>query len=117
MFDTRMKTVLDVLKDICPTGGYAVVSAQEISARSSKSDFISAQDADKTIRAMDAGGFIDLRFSEGGEYCLTVLPKGRTWESGERKIGFFVRNRALIITAACAFAGAAAGAFIAGALC
>lgn len=117
MFDMRMQAVLDLLKDICPTGGYAVVSAQEVSARTRSEDPVSAEEVDKMIRAMDASGLINLRFSEGGEYCLTVLPKGRAWEADGGKIGFFARNRALIITGVCAFAGAAAGAFLAGALC
>ena len=43
MFDMRMQAVLDLLKDICPTGGYAVVSAQEVSARTRSEDPVSAE--------------------------------------------------------------------------
>jgi len=112
MMDRNTEILLSAIKELCPSGGYTVVSADDI-AEKAGADFTEEETA-RMLASLDERGYINLRFSQGGEYCLSLLPSGLNFSSGRVKKGFFVRNRQFFITFLCAFAGAFLGCLAAG---
>lgn len=79
------------------------------------------------LRSLSAEGYIEVRYAEGGTYCLRSLPKGQAYgervraervraaEEGERRRR--ARRRGLFAVFVSALLGAFAGGCLAGALC
>ena len=114
MLEKDAEALLCALKKICPAGGYKVVSSEEIEAKTENSTPVSKAEAERLLVLLDERGFINLRFSEGGEYCFTVLPRGYEYETQSAKSGVYLRNKAFLKTFAGVFVGAFLGAFLGG---
>ncbi|MBP5308399.1 MAG: hypothetical protein J6Z34_04615 [Clostridia bacterium] len=114
MLDKNTEALLEALKNVCPSGGYVVVSADEINEKMKRQGNFTVSETERMLAALSERGYINLRFSDFSEYCLAVLPKGYAYEPDGANNGVFVRNKALLIIFACAFAGAFAGGVVAG---
>ena len=68
----------------------------------------------RAVKTLDEEGYIDVRYAEGGNYCLSVLDKGRRYEAEEQPLSVR-RNlfRSLSPVFWWSFAGGAAGGFLA----
>ena len=88
--DERTGALLERLERLCPGGGYHIFEAADLSD----------------------SHCVDVRYAEGGTYCLRVLPAGMVYaqQARERARESDLRNRR---TAIFAFCGACAGGLLA----
>ncbi len=116
MPESFVKQVFNILKSACKVGGYAVISLDEVCDALDRS--VSQEELDSAVGSLIKEGGISLRFSEGGEYCYTVLsdvifePDEVKPVDNARNTGF-VAYFALVMLAS--FAGGLIGGLIAGA--
>ncbi|MCL2228242.1 MAG: hypothetical protein FWC00_00255 [Firmicutes bacterium] len=106
MLDKQTSKFLKVIAKICEDGSYKIIEKSFLSAYTAS--------VDQMIRFLQDNEMIDVKYSDEGVYCLSVLPKGRvtieTARTGGRnpKIG----NRNLLILIGVAFLASFIGAFL-----
>lgn len=84
MPDKRSLLLLKLLCGICVNSGYKVIELQELAAGLPPEYAFTSADVDKMLAFLNDRSFISLRYGDGNEACLCVLPKGR--EACEREI-------------------------------
>lgn len=116
MLGLNEEKILTALRQICVGSGYAVISLAEIK-ESADLPTINYCEVEDSLLLLSSAGYINLRFYEGEEFCLSVLPKGREGRCSESaKQGFFVRFKGVFVAFGVSFVGAFLGALIGGAL-
>ena len=100
--DERTGALLERLETLCPGGGYHIFDAGELSAE------LTDEEVGETLACLADCRCVDVRYAEGGTYCVCVLPAGRAYalQARERARGERLRLRR---TALSAFLGALAG--------
>lgn len=114
MLDSGTENLLGILRRACPVGGYTVIDLADIAPELDAA----AEEIPAMLARLSCEGYISLRFSEGDEYCLAVMQKGREYEPKNlTKTPYIAQKRQNlwnIIVAAAAFLGAFLGALSAG---
>lgn len=114
MLGHKEEKLLTALSGLCLNNGYTVLTLGDIKTASDMQE-LTLQEAELALSNLNALGYINLRFYEGDEFCLSVLQKGREFVPTKiEKHTFFVRYKGYIITAISAFFGALIGALIGG---
>ena len=116
MLDLRTEKILEYLKDLCPSNGYSVLSIGEVASYLADSEDVSLEEVEKGLLYLSYEGYINMRFCEGGEFCFSMLPKGRAYvkvtvreTTKEREIRWNILRQALP-----PFLGSLIGGFIVG---
>lgn len=96
-------------------GTYKVLEESEIMAEIPPRLKTDSAGVANAMRYLSERGYIDIRYSEKGTYCVCSLPKGRTYDEtagAERYRGKRTFRNQMLLT----FFGALAGAFVGGCL-
>ena len=107
--DERTGALLERLERLCPGGGYHIFEAADLAPDSE-------EEIAEAICYLSDSHCVDVRYAEGGTYCLRVLPAGMVYaqQARERAKESDLRNRRTAIFAFCgAFAGGLLAALIA----
>lgn len=124
--DEMREEVLSAV-DAATGGSFKVLDAEELLSGIPASACADAEGVADALRALSAEGYIEVRFAEGGTYCLRSLPKGRVYGARLRaerertaekaKADRRAWRRGLAAVFLTALSGAFAGGCLAGALC
>lgn len=113
MLDKRTGALLFQINALCKEGGYKIVEERELLSR--LGDPQDKESLERTLSYLKERGYIDIRYSEDGVYCLCPLPDGRLYfenvlrersEDSRKKRGTF------LLTLAGAFFGSFVGALL-----
>lgn len=69
--------LLDALFDLCEGESYAILDKADFVARFSDYDF-ATDELTEILEALSSEGFIDLKYADNQEFCLSMKTKGRT---------------------------------------
>lgn len=116
MLDVKTEQFLYILRNLCPVGSYSVISVDEINVAHGEAPFTRGE-VQSAISSLVTAGLINLRYNDGDDYCLCILPEGRSYTKSASNNGFFVRNKGLITSASSAFLGALVGALLSKIIC
>lgn len=119
------KAIFDKIAEACRGGGYAIVDGEELADAVPDGGRRSADDIETSLKELQRGGFIDIKYARGGTYCVTAL-KARPQEREESnaaqsapepsptvvEVKEKVNSFAAAMYALAAFFGAAAGSAI-----
>ena len=105
--DERADALLGRLEALCADGGYHILEQSELPC--------SAEETGETLAYLAGQRCVEVRYAEGGTYCLRLLPAGRAYVSRARERARLERRR-LGRMAAVSFAGAFAGGLLSAAV-
>ena len=80
MLEERTKILLNYVLDYCSSGGYKIISEQELLNAYGERYDIDRQELAEIIKYLKENSFISVKYAGGGEYCLMPLPKGRVYQ-------------------------------------
>ena len=86
MLDKRTLKFLRVIAKICEDGSYKIIEKSFLTTEMNpkKTD---AAALDQMVRFLQDNEMIDVKYSDEGVYCLSVLPKGRVANEGGSRAG------------------------------
>lgn len=100
MLERKTYAVLLYINSLTEDGGYRVLSAEDFLEALPKKVALSREALAEVISYLRERGFISVKYAADNEYCLTSLPKGRSFVQGkdeeervgkrERKIRFWL---------------------------
>ncbi len=107
MLDEASAQLLSALSALIVGGGYKIVEEGELAPRLP----LTGEELTRSLALLEEKRLIDVRYAEGGAFCLRLLPAGRSYaERVEReRLDAKKRNRESLLYAAL-------GAFLGGAL-
>ena len=76
MDDISIK-ILDALFDLCDGENYVILDVQDVTARIPDYAF-EEEELTEILEALAAEGFIDLRYADESEFCVSMRTKGRS---------------------------------------
>lgn len=117
------KAVFDKISEACRGGGYAIMDGEELADAVQDGGRHSKEEIEASLKNLQGGGFIDIKYARGGTYCVTALklrPPEETIEPQDEKepsptvveVKERVNSFAAAMYALAAFLGAAAGSAI-----
>ncbi len=118
MLDKQTSSFLKALYNMCDDGVYKVIDAETLLQRVGKKHSVEAME--NILKYLAKNEYIDIQYSENGEYCLTVLSKGRglfeTIDNSKRMEKILRRNVWIttVLSALSAFGGALLAIFLFG---
>ena len=117
MTEAKKAAMLLYLNDECKENGYEIFSDDDFLSLYPAALGVNKEEIARAVKTLDEEGYIDVRYAEGGNYCLSVLDKGRRYEAEEQPLSVR-RNlfRSLSPMFWWSFAGGAAGGFLAAAI-
>lgn len=120
MLDGLTASVLGAV-NAASDGSYKVLDAGELLGALPAEEKTDAAGLENALRYLSERGYIDLRYSDGGTFCLCSLPKGRSYAETLRAERCAAKpsaapRRGRLIVFFGAFAGGFAGALAAWAL-
>ena len=87
MLDKKTAAVMRAINDICRDGSYKVVSADDLIDMLPKKLSLDKQSLLHTVTFLKEREYISVKFCQSDEYCLSSLPKGRTFvENREERL-------------------------------
>ena len=114
MLDKLTAAVLAIVNEETD-GSYKVVDADELLSRLPARFRADAAGLSNALSFLSARGYIDIRYSDKGTYCLCSLPKGRSYaESNASEAKQTKAKHSIAALFFGAFAGGAVGAIAAG---
>lgn len=114
MLDKLAAAVLCVVNETAD-GAYRVLDAQEFLSALPARLRVDEETLGEALRRLAEGGYISVKYSEAGTYCVAALPKGRAVQLENSRMR--ARLRARIHAFALPFFGAFAGGALAAVLC
>jgi len=115
MLDDRTELALSAICTLCSKSGYTVISVNDIKAFSDRLSLMTEGEAEVMIRKLSDGGYINLRYFDGKEMCLSVQPRGRDYiPASIVEVGAFKRHAHIIACAVASLCGGFIGGVIAG---
>ncbi len=114
MLDVRSSRLLNRINTLC-TGGYKIVEESELLSCFPVSAGVGGEELQRMIAYLEERGYIDVKYADGGQYCLCPLPDGRLYFETAREERTDLKRRRremLLMTAAGAFFGAFLGALL-----
>ena len=115
MTEAKKAAMLLYLNDECKEDGYEIFSDEDFLTLYPPALGVKKEEIERAVRALNEEGYIDVRYAEGGTYCISVLDKGRNYESQALCVKFGALRR---VSPAFwyAFFGGACGGLLAAAL-
>lgn len=112
MTEAKKAAMLLYLNDECKDEGYEIFSDEDFLGLYPAALGVKKEEIARTVKQLSSEGYIDVRYAEGGTYCLSVLEKGRKYEVEEKPLTVrFNPFRALSPVFLPAFLGGAFGGF------
>lgn len=115
MTEAKKAAMLLYLNDECKDDGYEIFSDEDFLTLYPPALGVKKEEIERAVRALNEEGYIDVRYAEGGTYCVSVLEKGRNYESQALCVKFGALRR-VSPAFRYAFFGGACGALLASAL-
>lgn len=78
MIDAKTTAVLAHLNALCEGGGYKIIEEREILSALSREEEMESSTFREIMRFLTEREWISVKYEGEGQYCLSVLPKGRT---------------------------------------
>ena len=78
MLDAKTTAVLAHLNALCVGGGYKIIEEKEVLSALPKEQEIESVTFREIMRFLTEREWISVKYEGEGQYCLAVLPKGRT---------------------------------------
>lgn len=110
------RELLSAVNRLCEGTLWRILDEEELRGSLPQGD---AADISALLERLDARGLIELRYADGGTYCVRAMPAGRAYMArmAEERAADRAREHRLTLRAFLgAFAGAFAGALLAGLL-
>ena len=110
MLDRRTGTLLQKLNALCQSAAFCIVEEEELLFEGEDGESIRGM-----LGFLEDRGYLQLRYAQGGEYCVRMLPEGRLYSerAAAEKREDLRRSRR---EALCAFLGALGGGILSGGL-
>ena len=77
MTEAKKAAMLLYLNDECKENGYEIFSDDDFLSLYPAALGVKKEEIARTVKQLSSEGYIDVRYAEGGTYCLSVLEKGR----------------------------------------
>lgn len=84
MLDLRTACLLDKVNQYCREGGYRIFEEQELLDCFPEKLRVDRDGLAHSLRYLSENGYLDIRYSEEGLYCLCPLPQGRAYSENVR---------------------------------
>lgn len=115
MLDKRTSALLQSINDFCSSGTYKIFSEEDFLADFPQQWGVTAESLGQMLDYLSENGYINVKYSGGGMYCICPLPLGRGYcEQEAEKRSDCVAQLKYFMSAAFfgAFAGAVLGALV-----
>ena len=112
MLDKRTSLLLAKINELCAEGSYKIVEKDELLACFPERLQVDEDGLKQMISFLEEHRYIDVRYAEGGVYCVCPLPEGRLYfENLREEKGAKGRSRrdTVLLTVLGAFLGAFIG--------
>ncbi len=112
MLDKRTATLLHEINVICSGGKYEIVEEGELLSCFPTKEGMDKDSLKKTVDYLAERGYVDVKYAEGGVYCLCPLPEGRLYSERTKTAktdGARRRWETVLVTAIGAFVGGLVG--------
>ena len=86
MLDYFSKQILFKISEICPDNNYQIIESSNFSCCFVGQ--INEEELNKALKKLTVLGYISLRYNRDGEYCLSILDKGRSLVLSEKSEKF-----------------------------
>lgn len=112
MLDRRTSALLQTINDFCASGTYKVFSEEDFLSAFPEGWGVNAESLSQMLVYLSENGYINIKYSGGGMYCVCPLPLGRSYceREAEKKDESSVQLRYFM---AAAFFGSFAGGVLA----
>ncbi len=116
MLDKLSRKLLIKLKSMCNTDGYSIIEVDDIVAQISNK--IDATTLGKYIDLLITQEYIDVKYIDDKQICLSILPKSRNINKASKHAkGLQISKSGIIIIAIVSMLGAFVGSILANLLC
>lgn len=78
MIDAKTTAVLAHLNALCEGGGYKIIEEKDVLSALSGEEQIESTTFREIMRFLTEREWVSVKYEGEGQYCLSVLPKGRT---------------------------------------
>ena len=78
MIDAKTTAVLAHLNALCVGGGYKIIEEKEVLSALSGEEQMESTTFREIMRFLTEREWVSVKYEGEGQYCLSVLPKGRT---------------------------------------
>ncbi len=112
MLDRRTGLLLNKINELCDGGSYMIVEESELLSCFPERYGVDGDGLAQMLRHLEERRMVDIKYSDGGVYCLCPLPDGRLYfenEKKERGDVFRRRRDTVLLTVLGAFLGAFIG--------
>lgn len=115
MLDEKEIALLEKINRLCGEGGFIIAEEGELLSSFPAGQTASREELRRMLARLQERRYIDVKYAEEGEYCLTTLSEGRlyletAWE--KRREDARKRMGTLLFSALGAFLGSLAGTLI-----
>jgi len=77
MLDKRTSALLQTINDFCSSGTYKIFSEEDFLAAFPERWGVTAESLCQMLDYLSENGYINIKYSGGGMYCICPLPLGR----------------------------------------
>lgn len=115
MLDKRSSILLEKINELCEDGGYKIFDEEDLLSCFPEKYKTDADALAQTVRYLREHKYIDVKYAEGGMYCLCPLPEGRMYFENvkdARGKSFRLRRDTVLLTVLGAFLGAFTGSIL-----
>ena len=77
MLDKRTSALLQSINDFCSSGTYKIFSEEDFLADFPQQWGVTAESLGQMLDYLSENGYINVKYSGGGMYCICPLPLGR----------------------------------------
>lgn len=114
MTEAKRAALIVYLNDECRGDEYEIFSDDDFLALYPAVLGVDKEEIYREIKKLNAEGYLDVRYAEGGEYCIAVSEKGRRYEAEEISFRGGVRSLCRFSPFLSAFLGGVCGGVFAG---
>lgn len=75
--DKRTEKLLKIINELCNEGSYKVVEVSEVLSKLPKKFNLSVEDLQNMVKYLEERDYIDVKFIDDKNMCVSSLPKGR----------------------------------------
>ncbi len=113
MLDERASALLEEIDRLCGEGGFKIAEEEEL--LSSFSGTVQREELKRLLCDLEERKYIEIKYAEGGVYCLRPLPEGRLYFQTlkeQRREGMRRRTDVLMLSMLGGFLGSLFGALL-----
>ena len=115
MLDKRTSALLQTITDFCSSGTYKIFSEEDFLAAFPERWGVTAESLCQMLDYLSENGYINIKYSGGGMYCICPLPLGRGYceQEADKKSECILQLKYFMSAAFFgSFAGAVLGALV-----